>query len=49
MRDIAIIGIGMTDFGELWNDSLRGPLRESRAGSHGRRRRGSIDGLVAAA
>lgn len=23
MRDIAIIGIGMTDFGELWNDSLR--------------------------
>ncbi len=23
MRDVAIIGIGMTDFGELWNDSLR--------------------------
>ena len=23
MRDVAIIGIGMTDFGELWHDSLR--------------------------
>ncbi len=23
MRDVAIIGIGMTDFGELWSDSLR--------------------------
>ena len=23
MRDVAIIGIGMTKFGELWNDSLR--------------------------
>jgi len=23
MRDVAIIGIGMTDFGELWNESLR--------------------------
>lgn len=23
MRDVAIIGIGMTDFGEHWNDSLR--------------------------
>ncbi len=23
MRDVAIIGIGMTDFGEMWNDSLR--------------------------
>ncbi len=23
MRDVAIIGIGMTDFGELWADSLR--------------------------
>jgi acetyl-CoA C-acetyltransferase len=23
MREVAIIGIGMTDFGEMWNDSLR--------------------------
>jgi acetyl-CoA C-acetyltransferase len=23
MRDVAVIGIGMTDFGELWHDSLR--------------------------
>jgi len=23
MRDVAVIGIGMTDFGECWNDSLR--------------------------
>jgi acetyl-CoA C-acetyltransferase len=23
MRDVAVIGIGMTDFGEMWNDSLR--------------------------
>ena len=23
MRDVAVIGIGMTDFGEMWHDSLR--------------------------
>ena len=28
MRDVAIIGVGITKFGELWNKSFRGALPE---------------------
>ncbi len=29
MRDVAIIGVGMTRFGELWNQSLRDMFAEA--------------------
>ncbi len=33
MREVAIIGVGMTRFGELWNDSLRGMFAEAASGA----------------
>ena len=38
MRDVAIIGVGMTRFGELWEKSLRDS--DGRGGARGDRRRG---------
>ncbi len=47
MRDVAIIGIGMTDFGELWNDSLRDLFVKAALDAMDDAGVDHIDGLVA--
>ncbi len=32
MREVAIVGAGMTRFGELWQSSSAGPVRRGGAG-----------------
>ena len=33
MREVAIVGAGMTNFGELWNSSLRALFAEAALGA----------------
>jgi acetyl-CoA C-acetyltransferase len=47
MRDVAIIGIGMTDFGEHWNDSLRDLFVKAALQAMDDAGADHIDGLVA--
>ncbi len=45
MREVAIIGVGMTRFGELWNDSLRGMFAEAASGALADAGADHLDGL----
>ncbi len=45
MREVAIVGVGMTHFGELWNDSLRGMFAEAASGAMADAGVDHLDGL----
>jgi acetyl-CoA C-acetyltransferase len=45
MREVAIVGVGMTPFGELWNDSLRGLFAQAASAALADAGADHLDGL----